>query len=104
MGRRNMSLPLSLFFTKKRRLFIFFPRFASIIYSNYFKKHPYVWDLSLQYSTDYSEVKRTRIIVDTCTYGYTFSKSKHQSGKAANPARGQLNMENEYFPVPVRAS
>ena len=25
-----------------------------------------------------------------------------QPGKAANPARGQLNRENEYFPVPVR--
>ena len=24
-------------------------------------------------------------------------------GKVANPARGQLNRENEYFPVPVRA-
>ena len=23
--------------------------------------------------------------------------------KVANPARGQLNRENEYFPVPVRA-
>ena len=26
-----------------------------------------------------------------------------QPGKIANPARGQLNRENEYFPVPVRA-
>ena len=26
-----------------------------------------------------------------------------QLGKAANPARGQLNRENEHFPVPVRA-
>ena len=26
-----------------------------------------------------------------------------QPGKVANPARGQLNWENEYFPVPVRA-
>ena len=25
-----------------------------------------------------------------------------QPGKVANPARGQLNRENEYFPVPVR--
>ena len=24
-------------------------------------------------------------------------------GKVANPARGQLNRENEHFPVPVRA-
>ena len=26
-----------------------------------------------------------------------------QPGKVANPARGQLNRENEYSPVPVRA-
>ena len=32
-----------------------------------------------------------------------YSKSMDQPGKVTNPARGQLNMENEYFPVPVRA-
>ena len=26
-----------------------------------------------------------------------------QQDKVANPARGQLNRENEHFPVPVRA-
>ena len=31
------------------------------------------------------------------------SKSKDQPGKVAIPARGQLNKENEYFPVPARA-
>ena len=31
------------------------------------------------------------------------SKGKDQPGKVANPARGQMNRENEYFPVPVRA-
>ena len=36
-------------------------------------------------------------------YGYTYSKSIDQPGKAANPARGQLNRKNEYFPVRVRA-
>ena len=30
-------------------------------------------------------------------------KSKDQPGKVVNPARGQLNRENKYFPVPVRA-
>ena len=30
----------------------------------------------------------------------TYNKSKDQPGKVANPARGQLNRENEYFPVP----
>ena len=33
----------------------------------------------------------------------TYSKSMDQPGKVANPARGQMNRENEYFPVPVRA-
>ena len=32
---------------------------------------------------------------------HTHSKSMDQPGKAANPARGQLNRENEYFPVRV---
>ena len=34
----------------------------------------------------------------------TYSKGKDQPGKVANPARGQLNRENEFFPVPVHAS
>ena len=33
----------------------------------------------------------------------TYNKSMDQPGKVANPARGQLNRENEYFPVRVRA-
>ena len=34
----------------------------------------------------------------------THSKGKDQPGKVANPARGQLNSENDiFFPVPVRA-
>ena len=42
----------------------------------------------------------------TCMYvcmGITYSKSKDRPGKVASPACGQLNRENEYFPVPVRA-
>ena len=31
------------------------------------------------------------------------AKSMDQPGKVANPARGQLNRVNSYFPVPVRA-
>ena len=31
------------------------------------------------------------------------SKSMDQPGKAANPACGEMNRENEYFPVRVRA-
>ena len=32
-----------------------------------------------------------------------YSKGKDQPGKVANPARGQLNRENYYFPAPIRA-
>ena len=42
------------------------------------------------------------------TYIHTYmaiicSKSKDQPGKVANPARGQLNRDDELFLVPVRA-
>ena len=30
-------------------------------------------------------------------YGHTYSKSMDQPGKAANPARGQLNRKNEFY-------
>ena len=36
-------------------------------------------------------------------YGHTYGKSMDQPGEVANPARGQLDRENEYFPVRVRA-
>ena len=39
----------------------------------------------------------------TTMYDHTYSKSIDQPGKVANPARGQPNGENEYFPVRVRA-
>ena len=34
-----------------------------------------------------------------CMYGHTHSTSMDQPGEVANPARGQLNRENEYFPL-----
>ena len=34
-------------------------------------------------------------------YSHTYSKSMDQPDKVANPARGELNRENEYSPVPV---
>ena len=37
-----------------------------------------------------------RMVICTDMYGHTYSKSIDQPGKAANPARGQLNRENEY--------
>ena len=38
-----------------------------------------------------------------CMYSIviTYSKGEDQPGKVANPARGQLNRGNEFFPVPV---
>ena len=52
---------------------------------------------------DYSEmVIEFRCIIHVCTYGHTYSESMDQPGKVANPARGQLNRENEYSPVRVR--
>ena len=36
-------------------------------------------------------------------YIIIYSKSTDQPGKVAKPARGQLNRENKYFPVPVGA-
>ena len=33
----------------------------------------------------------------------TYRKGKDQPDKVTNPARGQLNSENEFFPVSVRA-
>ena len=38
-----------------------------------------------------------------CMYGHKDYKSMDQPGMIANPARGQLNRENEYFPVHVHA-
>ena len=50
---------------------------------------------------------QTFVFVDDGAHAYmydrTYSKSMDQPGKVANPARGQLNRENEYFPVRVRA-
>ena len=36
-------------------------------------------------------------------YGHTFSNSMDPPGKITNPARGQLNRENYFFPVRVPA-
>ena len=38
-----------------------------------------------------------------CMYSYHIQQSIDQPGKVVNPARGQLNRENEHSPVPVRA-
>ena len=38
-----------------------------------------------------------------CMYCHHIHQSMDQPGKVANPARDQLNRENEHFPVLVRA-
>ena len=38
-----------------------------------------------------------------CMYGHHIWQGMDQPGKVAHPARGQLNRENDHFPVPVRA-
>ena len=40
---------------------------------------------------------------DGSMYGHHIQQSMDQPGKVANPARGQLNRENECSPVPVHA-
>ena len=47
------------------------------------------------------QLTTNRIANHVCMHGHTYSKSMDQPGKVANPARGQLIRENEYFPVPV---
>ena len=48
--------------------------------------------------------RKTISIWYLCMYGHTYSKNMDQPGKVANPARGQLNKENDFFPAPpVRA-
>ena len=48
----------------------------------------------------YTKVVRVTFV---CIITHTYSKSMDQLGEVANPARGQMNRENEYFPVRVRA-
>ena len=55
---------------------------------------------------DYYIAKRARPAAPcmyVCMYGHHIEQSMDQPGKVANPARGQLNRENEHSPVPVRA-
>ena len=62
-----------------------------------------VWSLALRSD----DAKQDPVVYGTvCMYVcmvITYNKSMDQPGKVANPARGQLNRENEYFPVRVRA-
>ena len=54
------------------------------------------------YSTSYTWYCITTVYT-ACMCGYHIKQSIDQPGKVANPARGQLNRENTYFSVPVRA-
>ena len=55
--------------------------------------------------TQYTTIKQ-HVYMYVCMYVcmvITYSRLWINRGKVANPARGQLNTENEYSPVPVRA-
>ena len=43
------------------------------------------------------ELYRLNESMYVCMYGHTYSKSMDKPGKAATPARGQLNTKNEYI-------
>ena len=49
------------------------------------------------------EVIHGRMFVWSSHITITYNKGKNQPDKVANPARGELNRENEYPPVPARA-
>ena len=58
---------------------------------------------SLSHTHYWYEVGMLKVPAGVCIYGHHFIQSIDQPGKVDNPARGQLNTENEYFPVSVRA-
>ena len=59
---------------------------------------PDLWDRGSMYVCMYVPGIYVRM------YRHHISQSNmDQPGKVVNPARGQLNRENEYSPVPVRA-
>ena len=52
------------------------------------------------------ESEKEKVVLDRGQNGFnvkTTTTTMDQPGKVANPARGQLNKEHEFFPVPVRA-
>ena len=49
------------------------------------------------------QVTMDQFICASLSHPHCYSKNMDQPGKVANPTRGQLNKENEYFPVRVRA-
>ena len=60
--------------------------------------------LLLYYILPGSSIHSSMNTTTVCMYGLiTYSKSMDQPGKVANPLRGQLKRENEYWPVRVRA-
>ena len=60
---------------------------------------------SLLVSSSCTTRTATSIYIHVCTVKHDIycSKSMDQPGKVANPASGQLDRENDYFPVRVRA-
>ena len=59
--------------------------------------------MAIDVSVEYYGGFLPNIILRFFYVGITYDTSEDQPGKSANPARGQLNRENDYFPVPVRA-
>ena len=56
----------------------------------------YIYPVVYRIITPYQVVLQTILLIhDVCMYGHTYSKSMDQPSKAVNPARGQLNKENE---------
>ena len=57
----------------------------------------------LDHSGDESRLERENNIITLYMCGHTYRNSMDQPGKVANPARGQLNRENQYSPVRVHS-
>ena len=84
-----------------------FPRFPlrKKEHKSYFGKnrtHDFRTSRCAAYLLDHSGDER-RIYVSTVCMVITYSKGMDRPGKVANPARGQLNRENDFLPVLVRA-
>ena len=63
---------------------------------------PYPVDFNSSYMCDHKAGLATMYVCIVCMV-ITYNKSKDEPGKVVNLARGQLNRENGYFSVPVRA-
>ena len=58
---------------------------------------------SLSHTYYWYEVGMLKVSACVYMYGDTYIKNIDEPGKVVSLARGQMNKENEYFPVRVRA-